>query len=97
MNAMQAMIVRFVGRWKRFEILGQMKAPKMPDDVAVMDRSAIWTVPIFSSVRAKRIAVPETVAMASESRNHARRNMRTCLSFKANFMVWKSDIQANFV
>lgn len=86
-----------MGSRKRLEILGQMKAPKMPDEIAVMERSAMGTVPIFSSVRAKRIAVPETVAMASESRNHARRNMRTCFSLKASLMVWKSEVQANFV
>lgn len=62
-------MVRLVLSLKWREIRGQVKAPAMPEEVAVIDRSAIATVPILSSVRAKSIAVPETVAIASESRN----------------------------
>ena len=67
----------------------------MPDDVAVMDRIAIGTVPIFNSVRANRIAVPETVATASESINHAMRKMTICRSRKATLTVSQTDPQAN--
>ena len=66
---MQATMVRLVLSLKWRDITGQVKAPHIPDDVAVIDRSAIGTVPMFNSVRAKRIAVPDTVAIASESRN----------------------------
>lgn len=62
-------MVLLVFSLKRRDMIGQVKAPHIPDEVAVIDRSAIATVPIFSSVRAKSIAVPDTVAIASESRN----------------------------
>jgi hypothetical protein len=51
-------------------MIGQIKAPAIPDVVAIIDNMATAMVPIFSSVLAKRIAVPDTVATASESRNH---------------------------
>jgi len=52
------------------------------------------TVPIFNSVRANKIAVPDTVAIASERRNHAMRKMTACLSLMAIFRVFQSDNQA---
>ena len=75
--------------------MGQKTAPAIPDDVAVMDRMAIGTVPIFSSVRAKRIAVPDTVATASESMNHAMRKMTICRSLMATLTVLQTEPQAN--
>jgi hypothetical protein len=93
-NAIQAPIVRFVFSAYRREMTGQTKAPAIPDDVAVIDKRAIATVPIFNSVRANKIAVPETVAIASESRNHAMRKITACLSLSATLMVFKRDIQA---
>ncbi len=77
---MQQIIVWLAERLKYREIIGQTKAPAIPEEVAVMERSAIATVPIFNSVLANRIAVPETVAIASERRNHATRNTTHCRS-----------------
>src|SRR2546430_1623966 len=94
MSAMQATIVRFVRRAYRRDIIGQTKAPAIPELVAVMERSAMATVPILSSVRAKRIAVPDTVAMASERRNHAIKNITACRSFTAILMVLQRDAHA---
>ena len=94
MRSMHATIVWFVGRRKRRERMGQRNAPAMPDPVAVIESRAMETVPMCNSVRAKRIAVPETVATASESRNHATRKMTICRSWKASLMVRKSEIQA---
>lgn len=91
---MQATIVRFVFSAYRREITGHTKAPAIPDDVTVMERSAIATVPILSSVRANKIAVPETVATASESRNQAMRKMTACLSFSATLMVFQRERHA---
>jgi hypothetical protein len=45
--------------------------------VAVTDNRPTEVVLKCSSVRAKRIAVPDTVAMASERRNQAARNITT--------------------
>ena len=50
----------------------------MPEPIDVIESSAIAIVPILSSVRANRTAVPEMVATASESRNQLRRNIRVC-------------------
>jgi hypothetical protein len=75
--------------------MGQKKAPAMPDDVAVMERIAIGTVPIFNSVRANRIAVPETVATASESMNQAIRKMTICRSLTATLTVFHTEPHAN--
>lgn len=74
-----------------------MEAPAIPDAVAVMERMAMATVPIRNSVRAKRIAVPETVAMASERRNQAMRKMTAWRSFAATFIVFQSETQAKEV
>lgn len=48
---------------------GQAKAPRIPDPIEVMERRAMGMVFMWSSVRAKRTAVPVMVAMASERRN----------------------------
>ena len=92
---MQQTIVRFVGKLYLREMIGQKNAPAMPEDVAVMERMAIGTVPIFSSVRAKRIAVPDTVATASESINHAMRKMTIWRSLTATLTVFHTEPQAN--
>ena len=44
-------------------------------------------------VRAKRMAVPEMVAMASERRNQARRKSITCFSFQADFKVRQKEVR----
>ena len=75
--------------------MGQVKAPAIPDAVATIERTATATVPILNSVRAKRIAVPETVAMASESKNHATRKSSICRSLTATLTVFQSETQAN--
>jgi hypothetical protein len=77
--------------------MGQIVAPAIPDAVAVIDKMAIGTVPIRSSVRAKRIAVPETVAMASERRNQAMRKMTACRSFAATLTVFQRETHAKDV
>ena len=69
------MMVCCVCKRKRREMTGHVNAPAMPDDVAVIDKMAICTVHILSSVRAKRMAVPDTVAIESESKNHAIKKM----------------------
>jgi hypothetical protein len=74
-----------------------VKAPAIPDEVAVIDNRAIATVPILNSVRAKSIAVLPIVAMASERRNQAMRNITTCRSLAATLMVFHSDPHANEV
>ena len=48
-----------------------------------------------NSVRANRIAVPDTVAMASDSRNHATRKIQSWRSFAAVLIVVQSELQAN--
>lgn len=75
--------------------MGQTKAPAMPELVAVMDKSAMETVPICSSVRANKIAVPETVAMASDSKNQEMRKITAWRSFAAILMVFHTETQAN--
>lgn len=97
MAIMQAIITFRAGRLNFADMRGQRKAPAIPDTVAVIERRAIATVPNFNSVRANRIAVPETVAMASERRNQARRKRTICRSLKAVFMVWKREVQAKRV
>lgn len=87
------MIVWFVGMVKRREISGHVNAPIMPEEMDVMERRAMWTVSIFSSVRAKRMAVPDTVAMASERRNQATRKRRTWRSLRADFIVARRERQ----
>lgn len=77
--------------------MGQIEAPAIPDAVAVMERIAMATVPIRNSVLAKRIAVPDTVAMASERRNQAMRKMTAWRSLAATFIVFQSEDQAKDV
>jgi hypothetical protein len=76
-------------------MIGQKKAPAIPDEMAVMERRAIATVPILNSVRAKIIAVPDTVATASDRRNQAMRKITICLSFAATLMVFHNESHAN--
>ena len=94
-NTMQATIVRFVESEYRREMMGQKKAPAIPDPVAVMESRAMATVPIFSSVRANRIAVPETVATASDSRNQAMRKITIWRSLMETLTVFQTELQAN--
>jgi hypothetical protein len=91
----QATMVRFVWRPNLRDIIGQQYAPAIPDAVAVMERRAMGTVPILSSVRAKRIAVPEIVATASDRRNQATRKITICFSLAATLIVFHRDSQAN--
>jgi hypothetical protein len=77
--------------------MGQIEAPAMPDAVAVMESRAIATVPILNSVRAKRIAVPDKVAIASERRNQAMRKMTAWRSFTATLIVLQRETHANDV
>jgi len=97
MKQRQATSVWFVSQPKRRERMGQIDAPAMPEAVAVMERIAMGTVPIRNSVRAKRIAVPETVAMASERRNQAIRKITAWRNFAATFTVFHRDTQAKDV
>ena len=66
---------------------GHAHAPRMPDVVAVMERAAMPRVERWSVVRAKRRAVPDTVAMASDRRNHDRRKRRVCVNVRARRTV----------
>ena len=91
---MQAMIVWLFFSASLRDMIGQVKAPAMPDVMAVMERMAMGTVSMCSSVLAKRIAVPETVAIASERRNQAIRKIATCRNFAAAFIVLHKEIQA---
>ena len=77
------------------DMVGQNTAPMIPATVAVIERQATSTMPIFNSVRANRIAVPEIVATASESRNQAIKKITTCLSFHATLTVFQRDSHAN--
>lgn len=95
MSAIHATIVRLVCKLNRREMMGHVKAPAIPDAVATIESRATATVPILSSVRAKRIAVPETVAIASESKNQATRKSSICRSLTATLMVFQSETQAN--
>lgn len=83
-----------VGSARRCWISGQVKAPAIAEVVEVMERAATATVPMCSSVRAKRTAVPETVATPSERRNQAMRKRTTWRSLKATLRVWKIEDQA---
>lgn len=83
-----------VGSARRRWIGGQVKAPAIAEVVEVMERTATATVPMCSSVRAKRTAVLETVAMPSERRNQAMRKRTTWRSLKATLRVWKMEDQA---
>lgn len=76
-------------------MIGHVKAPTIPNVVAVTESTAICTVLRFNSVRAKRTAVPETVATASDRRNQAIRKRTTCRSFAALLSVFHNDAQAN--
>lgn len=69
----------------------------MPEEMDVMDKRAMAIVDIWSSVRAKRTAVPEIVAMASERRNHDRRNMSVCRRLTARFRVRQNERSENEV
>src|SRR2546421_3665242 len=91
---MQAMIVWLFFNASLRDMIGQVKAPAMPDVVAVMERMAIGTVSMCSSVLAKRTAVPETVPIASERRNQAMRKQATCRNFAAAFIVFHKETQA---
>jgi hypothetical protein len=92
-----ATIVWLVFSAYRRERIGQVKAPAIPDEVAVIDNRATATVPILSSVRANIIAVLPIVAIASERRNQATRNIATCRSLAATLMVFHNDRHANDV
>lgn len=78
-------------------MIGHKKAPAIPDSVAVMDSRATDVVLIFNSVRANRIAVPDTVATASDIKNHAIKNTITSRSFTATLIVFHNDFHANFI
>lgn len=91
---MQAMMVPFVDSANRLERIGQRKAPAIPEVVAVTERIATATVPMCSSVRAYRIAVPLTVAMESDSRNQASKKALACGNLAAIFTVPQTERQA---
>jgi hypothetical protein len=59
----------------------------MPDPMDVMDNKAMAIVPMCNSVRAKRTAVPDIVATASDSRNHDIRKSNVCRSLIALLSV----------
>jgi predicted ATP-grasp superfamily ATP-dependent carboligase len=94
MRMIQATMVWFVFKANRRDKIGHINAPAIPALVAVIDSRAMATVSIFNSVRANKMAVPEMVAMASERRNHAIRNITAWRSWKATFIVFQSEIQA---
>lgn len=92
---MQSIIVWLDFSRSRRETTGHRKAPAMPDSVAVIDSSPTAVVLIFSSVRANKMAVPDTVAIASERRNQAMRKMITSRSLTATLAVFHNDFHAN--
>lgn len=71
------MMVRLVLQPNLRDIIGQIIEPAIPEQVAVMERHAIPTGDSWSSVLANIMAVEPTVAMASDRRNHAKRNNLT--------------------
>jgi hypothetical protein len=73
------------------DMRGQANAPTMPESVTTTVINAKAAGFISSDVFANNTAVPETVAMASESRNHPARNNSTSLSFRARMMDRPSD------
>jgi hypothetical protein len=91
---MQAMMVWLFFSANLRDMIGQVKAPAMPDVVATIDSTATSTVLMWSSVRANRTAVPLTVATASERRNQATRNKTTCRSFAAVLIVFHNETHA---
>src|SRR4051795_12772039 len=91
---MQAMIVWLFFSASLRDMIGHITAPAIPDVIAVIERMAIGTVSMCSSVLPKRTAVPDTVAIASERRNQAIRKIATCRNFAAAFIVFHKETQA---
>ena len=95
--AIRASIVWFDFSPKRFDMMGQVNAPAIPEVVAMIETTAMAVDAICSSVFAKRIAVPDIVAIASERRNQATRKIAACRNFTATLIVFQSDTQENIV
>lgn len=66
---------------------GQVKAPRMPVRVEMMEIRAMAGEDMEREVLAKRMAVLETVAIASEIKNQERRNRVTSRSWRARRRV----------
>ena len=96
-KTMHATIVLPVLHPNRRDTMGHKVAPAIPEAVAVIDSNAIATVLNLNSIRAKIIAVPLTVAIASDRRNHAARNVMVCRNWIATLIVFHTDCQANLV
>ena len=90
-SRMQSRIVCVGDKWKNDDRRDQRKAPKTPKTVAMTLMRANMAYGIPSVVFAKRTAVPETVAMLSDSRNQAARKSRTSLRWRAWVTVRPSD------
>lgn len=91
----QRMIVWVDLSLNRLDTTGHRNAPSMPDEMAVIDSNPTIVVLRCNSVRAKRMAVLETVAMASDMRNHATRKIITSRSRTATLTVFHNDFHAN--
>lgn len=84
------MQVKMVWEGERFIMLLTLlhvNAPQMPESVTMTLIRARAELSIPSVVLAKRIAVPLTVATASEIMNHAARKRRTSFKRRARNMV----------
>lgn len=90
---MDTRIVRKGVKPSSCEILGQRKAPSNPATVTRTDIKARRSGGMWSVVFAYNILTPLTVAMASLSRNQARRKRRMSGSWGVRRMVRQRDIQ----
>lgn len=71
-----------------------VKAPSTPDVVAITLMRPKDVASMRSCVLAYKTAVPETVAIASDNKNHAAKNKTMSLRRRASFMVRHKDAQA---
>lgn len=78
---------------RRCEIFGQRKAPSKPATVTSTEMRARRSGGMWSVVFAYKMDTPETVAMASERRNQARRNNKMSGSWGVSFVVRQREIQ----
>lgn len=92
-NKIHAMMVCVGFRPIMLETLPHENAPTMPESVAVTVIKAKAAGCISKEVFANKMAVPLTVATASDSKNHAPRKRRQSFSLRACLIDLQSDLQ----
>jgi hypothetical protein len=90
-SVMQSKIVCVGDRRKKADKRDHRKAPNTPKTVAMTFIRASIAYDIPSVVFAKSTAVPDTVAILSERRNHAARKSKTSLRCRACVAVRPRD------